>query len=506
MKETLAIHHDFREKRDRFHSRLERLGVRIDRAPDGTFYVWGNLAGLPAPLNDGMGFFRAALEQKVITVPGEFFDVNPGKRRAPRLALPQLRALLLRSLDGDLGEGPEPARGARHAAHPPMSGSPSTSRHVLIAGAGIGGLTLACALRRAGLAVTVFERAEVLRPVGAGITVQMNAMSALRSLGLAEAVAREGAALGSAALLQHTGGVLTRTSLDTIAREFGGPAIGIHRGRLQAVLLAGLSEEHVRTGLAVRGVHEEGSQVTVELSDGSRATGDVLVGADGLHSVVRRAVLGDSPLRYSGYTSWRGVARLDAQVNAGGVTETWGPGARFGIVPIGHGETYWFATQNAPAGEKDAPGHARARLLERFGGWHAPIARLLEATAEEHILRTDIQDQPPVKHWSRGRVTLLGDAAHPMTPNMGQGGGQAIEDAVVLARCLLQEAEVSAALAAYEHRRVERANGFVSRSYQLGRVAQWESAAGRAVRDALMRLTPTSAATRQLRAIMRFEP
>jgi 2-polyprenyl-6-methoxyphenol hydroxylase-like FAD-dependent oxidoreductase len=384
--------------------------------------------------------------------------------------------------------------------------SGSTPRHILIAGGGIGGLTLACALRKAGLSATVFERAEALRPVGAGITVQMNAMAALRSIGLADAVAEAGATLSSAATLRPSGQKLAQLAFAELQREFGVPMIAIHRARLQAVLLAQAGEEHIHTGRAVKGVHEQGQKVTVELSDGSTATGDLLVGADGLNSVVRREVLGDAPLRYSGYTSWRGVAKAASLVEPGRTSETWGPGARFGIVPIGHGEVYWFATVNAPAGGRDEPGRARAHLLERFSGWHAPIASLLEATAEENIVRTDINDRPPVTRWSKGRVTLLGDAAHPMTPNMGQGGCQAIEDAVVLAGCLAREADVSAALAAYERRRIERANSFVSRSHQFGRVTQLESSAGRFVRDTLMRLIPASAATNQVRALMNFTP
>lgn len=384
--------------------------------------------------------------------------------------------------------------------------SGSTLRHVLIAGGGIGGLTLACALRQAGIPATVFERADVLRPVGAGITVQMNAMSALRPLGLSDAVAEAGASLCSAAMLHPSGKVLSRMTFDALQREFGVPVIGIHRARLQAVLLARAGEEHVRMGRAVTGFHEEGQQVTVTLSDGSTVSGDVLVGADGLHSVVRRAVLGDVPTRYSGYTSWRGVTKAASLVEPGRTSETWGPGARFGIVPIGHGEVYWFATQNAPAGGKDEPGRARAHLLEVFGRWHAPIAQLLESTPEENIVRTDIHDRLPVTRWTKGRVTLLGDAAHPMTPNMGQGGGQAIEDAVVLAGCLAREGDVPTALAAYEHRRIERANSFVSRSFQFGRLTQLESSAGRFVRDTLLRLTPKNVTDRQLRAVMDFKP
>ncbi|MFY0573923.1 FAD-dependent monooxygenase [Cystobacter fuscus] len=261
----------------------------------------------------------------------------------------------------------------------------------------------------------------------------------------------------------------------------------------------------MRTGRAVTGFHDDGERVTVRLSDGTTATGDLLVGADGLHSVVRQELWGDAT-RYSGYTSWRGMTTLPPQAHPTSASESWGPGARFGIVPVGHGEVYWYATRNAPAGVRDEPGRAREALRQCFGGWHAPIAAILDATSEENIFRTDIHDRVPLVRWSQGRVTLLGDAAHPMTPNMGQGGCQAVEDAVVLARCLAREPEPTLALAGYERRRLPRANQFVSRSFQLGRLAQLENTAVRFLRDTLMRLVPTGAALRQVRDVMRFEP
>ncbi|QDE68481.1 FAD-dependent oxidoreductase [Myxococcus xanthus] len=381
--------------------------------------------------------------------------------------------------------------------------STSSPRHVLVAGAGIGGLTLACALRRAGLSVTVFERSDALKWVGAGLTVQMNATAALRRIGLCDEVVHAGACPTDSAILKPSGSALTRLPVTRIQEELGLPLVCIHRARLQSVLLAHAGEENVRLGLTVTAFHDDGQTVTVRLSDGSSVTGDALVGADGLRSVVRGALLGDAPLRYSGYTSWRGVCSDVPSATPGFVSETWGPGARFGVVPIGFGQTYWFATQNAPAGGQDAPGETRARLQSIFGGWHAPVADLIAATDEANIIRTDIHDRPPVSRWSRGRVTLLGDAAHPMTPNMGQGGCQAIEDAVVLAELLAGEGPVDAALAAYEQRRLARANSFVTRSWSLGRVAQWESSAGRFIRNALFQLVPQGLAARQVRELVR---
>ena len=377
------------------------------------------------------------------------------------------------------------------------------SRHVLIAGAGIGGLTLACALRRAGISFTVFERAEALRWVGAGIVVQMNAAVALRRIGLCDAVAAAGASPSDSAILQPSGATITRLPVQRLQQELGAPLVCLHRARLQSVLLEHAGPEHVRLGRAVTGFQDDGHRVTVTLSDGSTTTGDVLVGADGLRSAVRSGLLGDAPLRYSGYTSWRGIAPEVPSVRPGLVSETWGRGARFGVVPIGSGQVYWFATLNAPPGGQDGPGGARARLQALFAGWHAPIAELLAATPEDAIVRTDIHDRPPVTRWSRGRVTLLGDAAHPMTPNLGQGGCQAIEDAVVLSECLASGDAVESSLTTYEQRRRERANQVVSQSWRLGRMAQLESPIGRFMRDTLFRLMPESLAARGVRDLVR---
>ncbi|MCY1030714.1 FAD-dependent monooxygenase [Corallococcus sp. BB11-1] len=385
---------------------------------------------------------------------------------------------------------------------PPVA--PAPVRHVLISGAGIGGLTLACALHRAGLRATVLERADALRPVGAGLIVQVNASLALRRIGLCDAVVAEGALVEHSAVLDASGQRLTQVDVGALQRELDAPMVALHRARLQAVLRAHVSpEDDVRLGVAVTGFQDDGARVTASLSDGTTVSGDVLVGADGLRSAVRTGLWGEQPTRYSGYTSWRGVCPAVELVAPGHVSETWGPGARFGIVPIGHGEVYWFATLNAPAGTEDAPGQTLSALRERFSGWHAPIAALLAATPAERVLRTDIHDRPPLPQWSRGRVTLLGDAAHPMTPNLGQGGCQAIEDAVVLADCLAAPGPVEDALRAYEARRLTRANQMVVRSRQMGRVGQWENGAARFVRDSLLRCVPASMAAQQIRELVK---
>jgi len=375
---------------------------------------------------------------------------------------------------------------------------------VLIAGAGIGGLTLACALAKKGIEARVFERAPSLGAAGAGITVQANAMAALRhvDLRLMESVAAEGRALCSGAILAPDGRVLRAAPFDAAA-GVDAPVVAIHRARLHHVLMAAAGEGRLALGHAATGYEEDEGGVTLRLEGGGAVRGAALVGADGLRSAVRAAMLGDGEPRYAGYTSWRGVCRAPASVSEDTVSETWGRGLRFGVVPIGRGEIYWFATANAPPGGRDAP-DPRPALVARFGGWHAPIPALLEATRPEAILRTDIRDRPPASRWSTRRVTLLGDAAHPMTPNLGQGGCQAIEDAVVLADLLAKHDRIADALAAYEARRIPRANAVVERARQLGQVGQWENPLSCRVRDLAMRLVPERMMARSTRELMTF--
>lgn len=364
---------------------------------------------------------------------------------------------------------------------------------ILIAGAGIGGLTLGCALARRGRAFRVFERAPELRPAGAGIALADNAFRALAHLGLDTRVRACGEELTVGALCRPTG----RAFATVPGGGHGvGATVAMSRSRLQQALLDALGRE-VETGRAVSGYEHTSGGVRVRFEDGDRLEGEMLVGADGLHSRVRREMLGDSPLRYAGQTSWRALTTNGGLVERGRFTETWGPGRRFGIVPIGGDGIYWYAVSDAPAGGRDT-GDPRNALRRMFDGWHPPIAALMDATAPEAVVRTDIFDRAPVTTWIDRRVVLLGDAAHPMTPNLGMGGCQAIEDAVVLADAVAREPSIEAALARYQAARVPRANSFVERSRRMGRIAHLRSSPLRWLRDTAIGLVPPRLAARAL--------
>ncbi len=367
------------------------------------------------------------------------------------------------------------------------------SLHVSIIGGGIGGLAAASALQRQGIQVTVFERNPELREIGAGLTLWANGVQVLRHLGLANTLAAVSAPLTRFECWSWRGKRLGSMRLDTIERLVGAPSIGIHRADLLRLLAGEVSQGSIHLNAYCVGFRPEQGTIISHFANEQQQQTDLLVGADGLHSVIREQLLGKEPPRYSGYTCWRGVAVFEDQhVSPGISSETWGRGRRFGMLPIGNGRVFWYATHNCPAGEQDRAGERKSRLSRLFGGWREPIGRLINATDEEAILRNDIFDRRPVRHWGSGRVTLLGDAAHPPTPNLGQGACQALEDALVLAGCLAEQHEPVAALRAYEARRMKRSAAIIEQSYLFGKIGQWEHPLLCSLRDGL---TPLAFAT-----------
>ena len=372
-------------------------------------------------------------------------------------------------------------------------------KQALIVGGGIGGLATAIALRRAGVQATIYERVDEIRAVGAGLALWANAVRALGRLGLGDAVRAIGVPEASAAIQSWRGETLIPMSSRDLERKLGEISIVVHRADLQAILQGALDSDTVRLGARCTGFAQDQDGVTVQFADGTTARGDLLVGADGLHSAVRAQLFGATPPRYAGYTAWRGVAPFEhGRLTPG---ETMGRGARFGMAPVSGGRAYWYATLNTPEGGRDPEGGRKRALLETFRGWHAPIEALIEATDEVAILRNDIYDRDPLPYWSVGRVTLLGDAAHPMTPNLGQGACQALEDAVVLADALKDGNDVAAALRVYESRRIGRTAALVRQARQIGDVGQWSNPLACRLRDALMKYVVVRVQDRQMERV-----
>jgi 2-polyprenyl-6-methoxyphenol hydroxylase-like FAD-dependent oxidoreductase len=380
--------------------------------------------------------------------------------------------------------------------------------HVLVAGGGIGGLCTAIALRRIGAHVTVLERQPRVMEVGAGLSLWPNATRALRNMGLADLVQRLTTASVEGGFFNHHGRLLAAGNTAALAAAYEDPTMIVHRGDLIDALHAEVPDEAIRCGVRCEGFSQDADGVELELQDSERVRGDVLVGADGIHSAIRRGLGHPSTPRYAGYTAWRGVMRLeDAGLSVDG--DFWGlyvgAGSQCGLNLMSEGRVYWFATQNVPAdGPQGAGGH-KDELVRLFAAWPEALRAVFDATPDEAILRNDIVDLDPLSAWGNGRVTLLGDAAHATTPNMGQGACMAIEDAVVLAQMLHAHADVPTALRAYEDARLERTNRVVKQSRTFGRVFQLQNGFLCWLRDRMLAAAPVEKQLDRMRWVFEYD-
>jgi 2-polyprenyl-6-methoxyphenol hydroxylase-like FAD-dependent oxidoreductase len=380
--------------------------------------------------------------------------------------------------------------------------------HAVVVGAGIGGLSAALALRRHGWRVTVLERAAELREVGAGLTLMANALRGLDALGLGPAVRRSDHAEAPGGIRDRHGRWLSRVDGTAMTRVLGTTALGVHRATLHRILREALPAASLLTGAEVERVESgpDRAEVHYHSPDGPQTlTANLVVGADGLHSRLRAQLWPEIPAPvYAGSTAWRAAIAFPDPVPA---AISWAPAAEFGMVPLGGGQVYWFAALTAPSG-----GHAPdelAAVRRHFGDWHAPIPALLAATPPGVVLRNDIHHlATPLPCYVRGRVALLGDAAHPMTPNLGQGAGQAIEDAVVLgAVCAGSANGLPAALAAYDRQRRPRSQAIARASFRAGRYGQQlRNPLAVAARDVALRLTPARSALRGMARYADWQP
>ncbi len=329
----------------------------------------------------------------------------------------------------------------------------------IVIGAGMGGLTAGLALKQAGYTVEVYDRVSELRPAGAGISLWSNGVKVLNWLGLGAEIAQIGGQMNRMTYFNSVGETLTDFSLESLVQRVGQRPYPVARTDLQQMLLQAFGVDQVQLKSRCVGVEEDETSVTALFEDGRKATGDVLVAADGTHSILRQYVLGQTlERRYVGYVNWNGLVEASpalAPVNSWVIYV--GQHQRASLMPVGGNRFYFFFDVPLPKGTPNQPEQYRAELSKHFEGWAEPVQRLIQTLDPLKTNRVEIHDLDPLQTLVRGRVALLGDAGHSTAPDLGQGGCQAMEDGAVLAQCLCTNTlGVVDALQRYEAKRCDR--------------------------------------------------
>jgi 2-polyprenyl-6-methoxyphenol hydroxylase-like FAD-dependent oxidoreductase len=374
----------------------------------------------------------------------------------------------------------------------------SDADRVLIIGAGPAGKTAAIALSRVGIRSELYERAREFRLLGVAFGLQTSAMRGLLKLGIGDRLSEKACVADWHDLYSMSDKELGRLPVGELGRETGMPAMALLRRDYEELLMQMIDPDTLHLGHECIGVEQDPDGVTAHFANGASARGTMLIGADGLHSAVRRYLVGETEIRYSGYTAWRGCTEVDQHPIPSNLIRWWsGAGSQVGLFPL-PGKLAWGALAAAPQGGTDPPGGHAAAVLSTIPGLPQIVADAVSATDESAIVRGDLVDRDPITKWTTGRIALMGDAAHPTTPFMGQGLGLCIEDAVVLAKelaltdRLADQSVIPLALKSYERYRIERAAQIVLMSRKWAVNAIGGNAAKRAIAQRAMRMMPDS--------------
>ncbi|HLL42309.1 MAG TPA: FAD-dependent monooxygenase [Segetibacter sp.] len=367
---------------------------------------------------------------------------------------------------------------------------------VSIIGAGIGGLTTALTLKQRGLNVTVYEASAEIKPVGAGIILANNAMQVFQKLGIHTKIEEAGNQISYMKITDTKLNKISEVDLAEYEQKYGVHNIAIHRGELQKILANEIGYDNIRLSKRLAKI-EKAELFKLTFEDDSTIESKLVIGADGIKSIVRNQLFGKSPIRNANQTCWRGLCEIelpkkyDHEFN-----EAWGKGKRFGFGRISDNKVYWYALTNSNNTKQ-----AEVDLTELFSKFHTDILNIISATNKEQIFVSDIMDLKPIKKWQSENVCLIGDAAHATTPNLGQGACQAIEDAFVLGKLLDNGIAIENTFKEYEILRRKKVNKIVNTSWILGKVAHWSNPSLVWLRNTFLRITPSSVNKKQMNEI-----
>lgn len=340
--------------------------------------------------------------------------------------------------------------------------------NIAIVGAGMGGLTAGIALKKFGHQVTIYEQAAEILPVGAAISLWSNGVKCLNYLGLTEQIQTLGGEMESLAYIDGLNDqTMTQFDLTPLYKEVGQRAYPVARADLQQLLMETFGLENIKLGMKMTEIEDQSEYVNIHFADGSQIKADLLIGADGTHSITRKFVLDyQVERRYAGYVNWNGLVQIDEKIAPAQQWTTYvGEGKRVSLMPVAQNRFYFFFDVPIESGLPNQREQYKAELKKYFKDWCAPVHQLIDRLDEQKTNRVEIHDIEPFMNFYKGRVVLLGDAAHSTTPDIGQGGCQAMEDAIYLARALqINTFGLSDALERYQNKRNDRTKEMVLRA------------------------------------------
>ncbi|MEO6682005.1 MAG: FAD-dependent monooxygenase [Ginsengibacter sp.] len=369
---------------------------------------------------------------------------------------------------------------------------------ISIIGAGIGGLTTALALKQSGYNATVYESAPQIKPVGAGIVMAGNAMQIYRKLGMQGKIEKAGNKISYLKMTDEKLQILSSIPLAGFEEKYGVSNIAIHRADLQTILAEEVGYENIQLGKRLTNI-QNGENIQLTFEDRSVKNTKIVIGADGIHSIVRRQLFKPSVIRDTKQICWRGVLHTNlAEKYPHEAFEAWGRGKRFGFVRISAQTIYWFAVVNEGM-------ETHMSLVELFQKFHPDICEMIAGTPNDQIYQNRLLDLKPFSQWHQNNICLLGDAAHATTPNLGQGACQAIEDAYVLGKLFKSGKTVNEIFAEYEKRRIKKAHFIVNTSWMMGKIPHIENATGVWFRNLLMKMIPDFVSKKQIQKVFDLE-
>ncbi len=373
-------------------------------------------------------------------------------------------------------------------------------KDISIIGAGIGGLTMGLILKQSGYPFNIYERASEIKPVGAGIVMANNAMQVFKKMGIHHKIENAGNRISVMKITDERLRQISAIHLSRFEEKYGVHNVAIHRADLQRILAEEIGYEHIQLSKSLIEITQNEKYI-LSFEDGISAQTDIIIGADGIKSKVRKELFPEGTIRETGQFCWRGVCdNLLVETYSNEAYECWGKGKRFGFVKINSKQVYWYAVINESLLKQK-----EETLEDLFKEFHPSIREIIRITPKTSIHESSIIDLKPIHQWANKNACLMGDAAHATTPNMGQGACQAIEDAYVIGQLLSDGMSETDAFKMYQKLRISKAHSIVNNSRILGKISQMENAFGRSIRNRIFKNAPDAANYRQLDKIFNID-